>query len=357
MRCPNLNELPPPAVEEHGWPWTEESARVSDTMAGSKSWPRISIVTPSYNQGKYLEETLRSVLLQGYPNLEYIVIDGGSADESVTIIRKYSPWLTYWVSERDQGQSDAINKGWSRCTGELIAWMNSDDYYLPNALHTAARAFTQNVAPEMVHGQTRMLDRRGRTSGARIYGASQEKMLANLVMPPQAAIFFKRTLLQTTGLLDTSLHYVMDFAFMLKVLANARQVAYVPSALAVFRYHPDSKTTTGEVEFARELLVVLDRIKSRWDEYPALHVLGATHVQSAFFRLVSKHLYLGNQFADSLHYIYLACRTYPAATFSILGNEGVRWFVRRILPLEHYRWLGSARHSSSMGQPKGPGDR
>ena len=116
MRCSTLAELPPPPPGKTGWPWTEESPRLADMMHDGQPWPRVSIVTPSYNQAEYIEETIRPVLLQGYPDLEYIVIDGGSTDGSVEIIRTYAPWLTYWVSEPDRGQTYAINKGWMRAT-------------------------------------------------------------------------------------------------------------------------------------------------------------------------------------------------------------------------------------------------
>src|SRR5688572_28969334 len=108
MRCPMLSDLPAPPPGKTGWPWTEETFQLPEAMPDGKRWPRISIVTPSYNQGQFIEETIRSVLLQCYPNLEYIVIDGGSTDDSVEIIEKYKSWLTYWVSEPDKGQVDAI---------------------------------------------------------------------------------------------------------------------------------------------------------------------------------------------------------------------------------------------------------
>src|SRR4030042_6265175 len=126
MRCPTLKELPSPPQGKTGWPWTEESPQLHNTMPDGSPWPKISIVTPSFNQGQFIEETIRSVLLQGYSDLEYIIIDGGSKDDSIELIRKYEKWLTYWVSEPDHGQSHAINKGFRKASGEIVAWLNSD---------------------------------------------------------------------------------------------------------------------------------------------------------------------------------------------------------------------------------------
>src|SRR5213592_2149932 len=134
ISVPCLVDLPAPPWGKSGWPWTVESPQLTDTRPDGYPWPRISIVTPSYNQGQFIEETIRSVLLQGYPNLEYIVIDGGSTDESIAILRKYEKWIAHWVSERDKGQSEAINKGFAQATGEIFAWLNSDDVYERGAI-------------------------------------------------------------------------------------------------------------------------------------------------------------------------------------------------------------------------------
>lgn len=117
-----------------------------------KEYPKISIVTPSYNQGSYLEETILSVLNQKYPNLEYIIIDGGSTDSSVEIIKKYASYLSYWVSEKDSGQSEALNKGFNRASGEIIAWLNSDDLYCENTLHIIAEKFMEHPEVGIVYG-------------------------------------------------------------------------------------------------------------------------------------------------------------------------------------------------------------
>jgi glycosyltransferase involved in cell wall biosynthesis len=146
MHYPNLSELPPPPAGKTGWPWTQESKLLPEQMPDGSKWPQISIVTPNYNCGRFLEETIRSVLLQGYPNLEYIVIDGGSTDNSVEIIKKYEPWLTYWVSEPDKGQVDAINKGLQRVTGQWFNWLNGDDILLSGSLKTLATI--SNLQPE-----------------------------------------------------------------------------------------------------------------------------------------------------------------------------------------------------------------
>lgn len=152
MICPTLNELPLPPHGKTGWPWTEESPQLPHTMPDGRPWPKISIVTPSYNQGNFIEETIRSVLLQGYPDVEYIIIDGGSTDKSVKIIKKYESWLGYWVSESDRGQSHAINKAFQRASGDIMAWINSDDCYLKNSLKLVAKKFIVNKNINFLHG-------------------------------------------------------------------------------------------------------------------------------------------------------------------------------------------------------------
>ena len=131
--------IPLSPIDKTGWPWNEETD--PSVYDSSIQWPRITIVTPTYNQGQFIEETIRSILLQNYPNLEYIIMDGGSTDDTVEIIKKYEPWISYWVSEKDKGQSDAINKGSARATGEIFNWINSDDCLTKGALKLVAGRF------------------------------------------------------------------------------------------------------------------------------------------------------------------------------------------------------------------------
>lgn len=136
-----LKQLPPPPRGREGWPWTKESLPLAPQMSNVPDWPRISIVTPSFNQGNYIEQAIRSVLIQNYQNLDYYILDGGSTDNTVSIIKKYSPWLSGWKSEYDGGQYHAINRGFARSNGTIMLWLNSDDMLLPESLRTIAAIF------------------------------------------------------------------------------------------------------------------------------------------------------------------------------------------------------------------------
>lgn len=144
----NWADLPLPPEQKTGWPWSEESVAgraAPPVLFDGQALPRITVVTPSFNQGQFIEQTIRSVLMQGYPNLEYMIFDGGSSDGSVETIRKYENHLAYWQSEPDRGQSHAINKGFKRSTGQIICWLNSDDYFLPDTLKTVAESLADGT--------------------------------------------------------------------------------------------------------------------------------------------------------------------------------------------------------------------
>ncbi|WP_204101481.1 glycosyltransferase family 2 protein [Occallatibacter savannae] len=207
----------------------------------------ISIVTPSFNQGKYLEETIRSVLLQGYPKLQYIVIDGGSSDESLSILQKYGPWLSYWVSKPDRGQPSAINEGLQMATGTLFGFLNSDDLLAPGALFAIAEAHLR--APEnLVAGdviefretQDRVVQRVDQ-SGLKLNELIQFWTEPNWHQP---GVFITRKLFDIIGPYDESHQFGFDYDFMLRALHHA-EVTHVRDVVALFRLHENSKTCSG----------------------------------------------------------------------------------------------------------------
>ncbi len=206
---------------------------------------RISIITPSYNQGQFLEQTIQSVLTQDYPNLEYIIMDGGSTDNSVEIIKQYEDQLTYWVSEQDEGQSDAINKGFRMATGEILAWLNSDDVYLPGALSKVATYFQEHLRTGCVTGDIVMMNHAGEPLFTRKVIPFQFRMaLYGACLVPQPSTFWTREAWEKTGEVDTELHYQMDVEFFLRMASRGTGFGIIREPLAAFRIHADGKTTT-----------------------------------------------------------------------------------------------------------------
>ncbi len=264
MRSPTLSELPIPENRKTGWPWTEENQQLSDRMPGGASWPLVSIVTPSYNQGSFLEETIRSVLLQGYPNLEYIIIDGGSTDNSVAIIRKYAPWLSYWVSEPDRGQAHAINKGFRAANGELLAWLNSDDIYVGRSVieHIALRSRAYPGA-DVITGSGILLDEKGHwihsidVQGK--YAYYRHLRYRDTIFQP--ATFFKKYVVEAIPL-DESLMYTFDWDFFVR-MSKAYNILPVPDAVAGYRMYGRNKTAAGGEVRIRELAEVTGRYLGR----------------------------------------------------------------------------------------------
>jgi glycosyltransferase involved in cell wall biosynthesis len=227
-------------------------------MPDGKPWPKVSIVTPSYNQAKFIEETIRSVLLQSYPNLEYIVIDGGSTDNSVEIIKKYEKWLTYWVSEPDRGQSHALNKGFEKASGEIYAWLNSDDYFFKHALMNVAAACRSSPNSGGWFGGCRLVDVSGNGLGTRWPNRLDLEGIADWSKNHfgQPACFFSQKAWQECGPLEEGLHYEMDFDLWLKI-AKAFSIEKVNDVLAAAYIHRDAKTYQGNVGhvYAEQFLI------------------------------------------------------------------------------------------------------
>ena len=224
-------------------------------------YPRITIVTPSFNQAQFLGRTILSVLDQDYPNLEYIVIDGGSTDGSVEIIKKYEKYITYWVSEKDRGQSEAINKGLRLATGELVAWQNSDDIYLPGAFEQIARSFVNSRGIDLFIGNMNLIDEEDRIIENLKYVTPTYKSLLTegMVLTNQSA-FWVKGIHQKIGYLNESLHYGFDYEWFLRVL-NIGKGAHVNKTLGCLRMHNATKTHNFQELFKLEYDKILHNKK------------------------------------------------------------------------------------------------
>ena len=249
MHCPNLQELPMPPAGATDWPWTEASESMPERMPDGRDWPCITVVTPSFNQARFLDATLRSILLQGYPNLEYFVLDGGSKDGSVEIIKKYERWLTYWVSERDGGQSAAINRGLRMGTGSHATWINSDDMLCQNAL--SAHVTTHDLAETVIDiGDCINIDAAGNflfTHRGRIETFEQLLRVRSVWISEQRYIsqqevLFPLPLALSVGALNEDNHYSMDYELWGRLMLAGATVRYTGIPIGVFRRHEAQKT-------------------------------------------------------------------------------------------------------------------
>ena len=246
MTSATLAELPTAPSGKVGWPWTGAIPQLPPVRSDGSSWPRISIVTPSYNQGQFIEETIRSVLLQGYPNVEYIIIDGGSTDQSTEIIKKYEPLLTHWVTEEDRGQAHAINKGLARSTGEIFQWINSDDVLLPGALRLIAEGYEgEAVATPILCGSS--LESAVPQPNT---GLSALTMFRGMVFS-QPGVWMPRRNVRDLQL-DERFQYAFDWHFLLRFLEKGNPIKYLSQPSVFFRYHAASKTISQRESFRKE---------------------------------------------------------------------------------------------------------
>jgi len=226
-------------------------------------YPKISIVTPSYNQGKFIEGTILSVLNQNYPNLEYIIVDGGSTDNSVEIIKKYQDRISYWVSEKDRGQSHAVNKGFKRATGDIIGWLNSDDTYLPHCLKHVEKAFSEHPDADAVYGNIVYTDENSVTLWRRYVPRIYPYEMLLFYTFGQPAVFFKRRILGKIGYVDETLKYTMDQDFFLRMKWQCKMI-HINRFLATCRLQRAMKTLDEKSsEYSQECEFTFNKNKIR----------------------------------------------------------------------------------------------
>ena len=245
-----LSQLPDPPPGKTGWPWTEESQSLSPHQPDDSPWPRISIITPSLNQGQYIEETIRSVLLQNYPNLEYILIDGGSTDNTQEVIEKYKKKITYCFSEPDNGQSHAINKGFLKCTGDYVNWICSDDTLCKNALNNISSLLITKEKVLLLGGGFRIdknskvidsinsseIDNVDKLVDIRKYWRNRDSIL-------QQSCLFHVASARETGLLNENNHFTMDYELWGKLMINGISVVKTNLPIGMYRWYAGQKTS------------------------------------------------------------------------------------------------------------------
>lgn len=228
------------------------------------SYPLVSIVTPSYNQDRYLEKTIRSVLSQTYPNIEYLIVDGDSQDRSVEIIQQYQDRITWWISEPDRGQTEAINKGFARAKGEYYAWINSDDTYEQNAVAEAVAYFQSHPDVGLVYGDANFIDSKGNIIGQ--FNAQQttyKRLKRGGVSIPQQAAFWRGELWRQVGPLDPQFYFAMDYDLWVR-LAKVTNIRYHPRLWANFRLHEEAKTIFADDRCWPEMLKIHKRDGGSW---------------------------------------------------------------------------------------------
>jgi glycosyltransferase involved in cell wall biosynthesis len=237
-----------------------ETPKLPPTQENGTPWPRVTVVTPSFNQARFLEETIRSVLLQGYPHLEYIVLDGGSRDESVEVIRRYAPWLSYWTSEKDGGQSAAINRGFRRATGEWVGWQNSDDFYALGAVHRLVETARARSSASVIYGSVRLCDAESKVTGSYPTSAFDPHAMLPWANMFNQSMFFHRRVFEAGHFLDESLHHFIDHDFFWRLILAGYEFAYCPEMSATFRLHDLAKGSTQHEVAARELYALYKRL-------------------------------------------------------------------------------------------------
>jgi len=311
----------------------------------SSTEPLVSIIVPSFNQARFLEATLDSLLSQVYPRLDTLVIDGCSTDGSVEILRRYEARLSKWVSEPDTGQADAINKGLRMASGEIVAWLNSDDLYLPGAISQAVLALQAHPEAVMVYGDGVLIDEESRLLDWHRYRHYELLDLLSFDVLLQPTVFIRRSALEKAGLLRQDLHLILDHDLWIRLAAQG-PLLHVPSYWAAERTHPEAKTIAASAEFAAEARRLIEEAKAS----PVLGGIVAAHVARVTAGLEAfsgRRLIDAGQYAQALRHFAEALRTDPRlasrywykivqAGMGAIGLEGVfLWYRRTRRRLQH----------------------
>jgi glycosyltransferase involved in cell wall biosynthesis len=314
-------------------------------MTARKDLPLVSIITPSYNQADFLEQTILSVLEQDYPNIEYLVVDGGSTDGSVEIIKKYAGRIDWWVSEKDKGQADALNKGLARAKGEIVAWLNSDDIYRPGAIRQAVEALHMNPEVGMVYSKLHSIDRAGEVFNTISYKQFDLLDLLTFQIIGQPTVFMRRAVLQQAGPLDASYNYLLDHHLWLRMLRLA-PIKYVNATWAAARHHPSAKNVAQATRFGQEAFRILDWARAQ----PVLSELVAQNsrtVRGGAHRLDARYLLDGGEPGLALKAYGRVLMSRPSFAFkhwhrmlfALLSLMGLDW----LRPLVLYRKISNHR--------------
>ena len=251
MRCPMLSELPKP-LGKTGWPWTQESPQQHAQTPDGQPWPRITVVTISYNQGKFIEEAIRSILLQGYPDLEYIIIDGGSTDGTVEIVKKYQRSLGYWCSEPDHGPASALNRGFRHATGEILGYLNSDDLYLPGCFQRIAKEFHERQSIDVAYGNGYLADSSiGRTQPMFSDRWNSKRFAYGACVLVQQATFFRRAVFEETRGFNEKNQTCWDGELWADLGLAGVRFQYLDEFLGAFRIYDDSISGSGRLDRER----------------------------------------------------------------------------------------------------------
>jgi hypothetical protein len=322
--------------------------------------PLVSIVTPSFNQAAFLEDTLSSVLAQDYTPLEYIVIDGASSDGSQAIIQRYADRLAWWVSEPDAGQAEAINKGLQHARGEIVAWLNSDDLYLPGAISRAVQALEIDPELGMVFGEAISIDPQGQPINRLAF---EQRGLADLLrfrIICQPAVFLRRSVLEKAGLLDPSYHFMLDHQLWIRMayLAPIQYVPYPP--LAAARHHPAAKNVAQSSAFSAEILRLEEWIECQPD-LAGIVTANRRSIRGGAYRLAARYLLDGGQPLAALQAYFKALRFSPRyalqhwhrmlyAVASLVGGKALLDPVRSRSTLNRPNKLNAQLHQAFSGQ-------